>query len=229
MHPVGHGASPPGRDVLRLATIVGNARDAVAWAAEHVQGPIVLSGSSQGGIVALLAATDANERVRLCLPHNVLLPDLPQTLTVTRLPGSWQRLYPRLRRTLTTLARVLPRLPIPFEWYLDPKRVFTNRAERLEFEADPRSLRRYPLRMVADLVDFDTSPITDGSINVPVVILAASGDPLFTSDYVAEVAAKIAAPSVSLVVLDLPMHLIFVAAPRQTADAVVKIVTDHLG
>ena len=76
VHPVGHGNSPRTRRVIRLDDIVGNARDAVVWAAEHFDGNLVISGSSQGGIVALLAAVDAHPRVTACIAHNVLLPDL---------------------------------------------------------------------------------------------------------------------------------------------------------
>lgn len=228
VHPSGHGTSPRGRGPIRLADILANTHDAVTWAAGQYSGPIVLNGSSQGGIVALLAAADAHPRVQLAVPHNVLLPDLPDSLLVTRVPKELVKHYSRLRAVIRGLARLVPRFPVPFEWYLDPKRVFTNHGERLEFEADARNLRRYPLAMLADLMGFDTAPITSGAIKVPVVVLATTGDPLFSLDYVRQVVERIAAPSVRLVTLDLGMHLIYLAEPDQTAEAIAQIIAEQL-
>lgn len=219
VHPVGHGNSPRTRGVIRLDDIVGNARDAVAWAAEHFTGNLVISGSSQGGIVALLAAVDAHPRVSACVAHNALLPDLPESLSVTRLPHWLQTHYSVLRRAIRVLGDMMPGLPVPFGFYLDPKRVFTSRAEQDEYLDDPRNLRSYPLQLLADLLTFDTRPITSGAIRIPVYVLASTGDPLFSYGYVKAVSARISAPRVEMVLLDLPMHLIFVAAPDQTVDA----------
>ncbi len=222
VHPVGHGNSPRTRRVIRLDDIVGNARDAVVWAAEHFDGNLVISGSSQGGIVALLAAVDAHPRVTACIAHNVLLPDLPESLSVTRLPLAAAH-YSVLRRAIRVLGDLVPGLPVPFGFYLDPKRVFTNRAEQGEFLGDPRNLRSYPLQLLADLLTFDTRPITSGAIRVPVHVVASTGDPLFSYGYVKAVSARISAPRVEMVLVDLPMHLIFVAAPTQTVAALGEV------
>lgn len=223
VHPVGHGNNPRTRGVIRLDDIVANARDAVDWAAEHFDGSLVISGSSQGGIMALLAAVDAHPRVTGCIAHNVLLPDLPESLSVTRLPHWLQAHYSLLRRAIRVLGDLVPGLPVPFGFYLDPKRVFTNPAEQREFLDDRRNLGSYPLRLLADLLTFDTRPITSGAIKVPVHVLASTGDPLFSYGYVKAVSARISAPRVEMVLLDLPMHLIFVAAPAQTVAALTEV------
>ena len=229
VHPTGHGNSPRDGRPIRLARIITNVRDAVEWAAAQWDGPIVLNGSSQGGVVALLAAVDAHPRVRLVVPHNALLPELPDTLSVTRIPRSLTGHYDWLRAGLRVVPRLLPRLAVPFGLYLDPRRVFSNRSEKHDFMSDPRNLQSYPLAMLSDLLSFDSAPITEGSIEIPVVVLASTGDPLFSLDYVSQVVEQIKAPSVELVTLELPMHLIYVGEPDVTADALAEIITTKLG
>lgn len=46
---------------------------------------------------------------------------------------------------------------------------------------------------------------------------------MFSYDYVKAVAARISAPRVEMVVLDLPMCLVFVDAPDQTINALAEV------
>ena len=50
VHYQGHGKSPRLGSRLGWANLVANAADAVDWAADHLDGPVVLLGSSQGGV-----------------------------------------------------------------------------------------------------------------------------------------------------------------------------------
>ena len=54
--------------------------------ADRLGGPVVLLGSSQGGILAMAVAA-RSRRLALVAAHNVLDPSLPESLTITRLPG----------------------------------------------------------------------------------------------------------------------------------------------
>jgi pimeloyl-ACP methyl ester carboxylesterase len=55
---------------------VANATDAVDWAATQLDRPVVLLGSSQGGLLAMAVAAH-NRRLALIAAHNLLDPSLP--------------------------------------------------------------------------------------------------------------------------------------------------------
>lgn len=207
VHPPGHGKSPrPRRHRLRLADLVRSAVDAVAWLRqEHPGTPVAVLGSSQGGILALAVAARPTGAAAV-LAHNVLDPAVPDTVTVTRAPARLAPVLPVIRPLVGALGRLLPGLPVPFDAYLDVTRV-TGRADVADrFYTDPLGLRSYPLALLADLVTTDLP----GPARCPVVVIAASGDPLFSLDYTRQVFARIHAPSTSLVVVDSEHHLLFV-------------------
>ena len=71
--------------------------------------------------------------------------------------------------------------------------------------------------LVAGLLDVDvTRPV-----GCPVVVLAASGDPLFPLAYTQEVFEKIDAPAKELMVVDAAEHLIFTEAVDLVLPALV--------
>ena len=92
--------------------MVANAVDAVDWAADHLDGPVVLLGSSQGGILAMAVAA-RSPRLALVVAHNILDPSLPESLAVSRLPGWLVGAYRPLLATLRLVARIAPGLPVP--------------------------------------------------------------------------------------------------------------------
>ena len=59
VHYQGHGKSPRVGSRPRWANLVANAADAVDWAADQLDGPVVLLGSSQGGVLAMAVAAHA--------------------------------------------------------------------------------------------------------------------------------------------------------------------------
>jgi alpha-beta hydrolase superfamily lysophospholipase len=80
-------------------------------------------------------------------------------------------------------------------------------------------LQAHPLRFVADLMTADTRSLHDGSLRVPVTVLASSGDPLLPLPDIEATTQRLAAPRVDLVVVDADCHLILneahdVSVPR---------------
>jgi len=219
VHPRGHGKSPRVPGGLRWDDLVANTVDACTWVAETFGLPTVLIGSSQGSLVALLAAA-AGAPVRGVIAHNVFDPNQPDAAMVTRFGavGGAQRLA---RRLLSAAADLAPRLPVPITAYLDPDRVFGSTWTRELFDVDPLARHAYPLRFLADLVTVDTSRLYDGSLAVPVVVLAARDDPLFPLPGIQAVADRLQAPSVDLVVLDTDCHLVLNEALDLALPAVV--------
>jgi alpha-beta hydrolase superfamily lysophospholipase len=229
VHLQGHGHSPRMRGVLRWRTVVGNAVDACRWAREGLGLPVVLMGSSQGGLIALLAATQGAPVVGV-VAHNVFDPASASAVSVTR----FARLAPvqrPVRAVLRGAAAVAPRLPVPIFGplgYLDPRRVFSQADTRAWFEADPVARRCYPLRFFADMLDADTSALFDGRLRVPVVVLAGRGDPLFALSDLRAVTRRIVAPSVELVVVEADCHLILNEALDRSVPAALAAIEGFL-
>jgi alpha-beta hydrolase superfamily lysophospholipase len=100
----GHGHSPRVTSRLCWANLVANETDAVDWAADHLDGPVALVGSSQGGLLAMAVAA-RSRRLALVAAHNVLDPSLPESLTISRLPGWLIGAYRPLLAALRLAAR----------------------------------------------------------------------------------------------------------------------------
>ncbi|TGD90711.1 alpha/beta fold hydrolase [Mycolicibacterium sp. CH28] len=208
VHLEGHGKSPRVGRLLRLNSLVTNALDATSWARARFGRRPVIVGSSQGGVLAMIVATRDSELAGV-VAHNILDPDLPDTLSVTRFQAFPQGVYRPAVRILRILAVLVPRLPISFSVYLDMARVCREPWTAEQFLMDPLSLRSYPLAFLADLLTADMSGVGDGTITCPIVVVAGRGDPLFSLDYTRKVFARIAAPAKELVVFDTDHHLLF--------------------
>lgn len=215
----GHGKSPRVGSRLGWANLVANATDAVGWAADHLGGPLVLLGSSQGGVLAMAVAA-RNRRLALVAAHNVLDPSLSGSLMISRLPGWLVGGYRPLLAALRLAARLAPELPVPVRASLDLDRVCGQPETRRRFLTDPLGLRCYPLGFLAELVTADLAVMRDGSIRCPVLVLAATGDPLFSFGYTRRVFDRIVAPAKELLVFDVDRHLLF--------NECVQLVTDPL-
>jgi alpha-beta hydrolase superfamily lysophospholipase len=193
LHPVGHGKSP--RDVKRytLRDLVQNGRDAVTFALARFRPPVIAMGSSQGGIVAAaLAAEDG--RIAAAFPHNVLLSELPESISVSRFPRWFRHMYRPMQGALKLLARLLPDLQLPLDFYLDRARI-GNESEVWEpFERDPLCLKRYSIHFLASLFTTRFPGLTDGSVRCPLYAVADSGDKLFTPEYTQKVFDRLRAP-----------------------------------
>jgi alpha-beta hydrolase superfamily lysophospholipase len=208
LHLAGHGKSPRTRRRLTFEVLIRNVLDALDWiSSSFPQAPRVLLGSSQGGVLALAAAT-RTVGVDRVVAHNVLDPSLPASLGVTRAPGWLRPAYPQLRRALRALARLAPGVPVPFDAYLDIRRVSGNPELVEQFYTDPLGRRTYPLALLAGMLAEEvTRPVP-----CPVVVVAATGDPLFSLAYTRAVFDRIVAPAKELVVIDSTEHLIFTEA-----------------
>jgi alpha-beta hydrolase superfamily lysophospholipase len=234
VHSEGHGKSQRVRRVLRLATLIANAMDAAAWAREEFGRRPVLVGSSQGGVIAVLAAA-ADHELAGVIAHNILDPELPDSLAVSRFPRWLARARRPLTGALRVLASIAPRAPVPLAAYLDLDRVCREQWTAEQFMTDPLGLRAYPLRFVTDLFTADLSAVRDGAISCPVVVIAGRGDPLFSLDYTRQVFDRITSPAKELVVFDTDHHLLFnetlslVIGP--VAEAIVRLDEDasHAG
>lgn len=206
LHPRAHGKSPRVRDRLTFESLIADGQTALAWMRARFPGaPLVLLGSSQGGVLALAVAA-REPGLAAVFAHNVLDPTLPESLGITRAPAWTQPFHGGLDALLHGLARVAPGLPVPYWAYLDMRRVCRDPKVAERFLVDPLGRRTYPVGFLAGMLSQDvTRPVS-----CPVTVVAASGDPLFALSYIRKVFERIVAPSKELLVVDADLHLIFV-------------------
>jgi alpha-beta hydrolase superfamily lysophospholipase len=218
LHPVGHGKSP--RDVKRytLRDIVQNGRDAVTFALARFRLPVIAMGSSQGGIVAAALASE-DGRIAAAFPHNILLSELPESIAVSRFPRWFIHIYRPMQGALKLLARLLPDLELPLDFYLDRARIGSESEVWEPFERDSLCLKRYSLHFLASLFTTRFPGLTDGSVRCPICIVADSGDRLFTPEYTQKVFERLRAPYKELVVFNTGGHMLMITHPHEVCDA----------
>jgi alpha-beta hydrolase superfamily lysophospholipase len=224
VHLEGHGKSPRVARVLRWATVIQNALDSIEWARERFGRCPVLLGTSQGGVLAIVAAKK-DSRLAGVVAHNVLDPALAASLSVSRLPAWLRPMYRPLVRAVQALALVAPRTPIPFRFYLDITRVCRETWTAEQFLTDPLGRRSYPLVFLAGLFTADLSTVHDGPIACPVIVLAGRDDPLFSLAYTRQVFERVSAPQKELIVFDTDRHLLFNEALPLILGPVIDVVT----
>ena len=220
LHPAGHGKSPrTHRRRLTFRDLVRSAGDALTWVhGEYPASPAGVLGSSQGGVLALAVAVESSGTSAVCA-HNVLDPSLASTLRVTRTPAALSPAYGLVRRGIGAIGRIAPWIPVPFDAYLDIRRVCPDARVADQFYTDPLGLRSYPLGLLAEMMTTDLP----GPARCPVVVIAANGDPLSDLDYTREVYDRIQAPSKELVILHSQKHLIFTEALEVVLPALVPL------
>jgi len=208
VHPVGHGKSPRVRRIYGFEDMIRNGKDAVTYAISRFNDNVVLMGSSQGGILAI-ALAGQDSRVRAAFPHNILMPELPESIGVTRFPRWSGHLRSLLTLSMRAGSKIAPGLQVPLTLYLDLDRITQDKKVIEQVYTDPLGLTSYPLYFLSSLFNADLSRVSDGSIRCPVVVIAADGDPLFSFDYTKKVFGLIKAPHKELLTFHLNRHLIF--------------------
>jgi alpha-beta hydrolase superfamily lysophospholipase len=214
LHPVGHGKSPRNRKRYTISDIVQNGCDAVSFALERYGLPVIVAGSSQGGIVAAAVASQ-DKRVAAVFPHNVMLPELPDTIGISRFPKWLRHIYHPLLNSFRLFARLFPDLQLPLSFYLERKRISADPAIWDKVEQDTLCLKQYPLCFLASLFTTRFPGLTDGSIHCPIYVVADTGDTLFTEAYTQKVFAQLRAPQKEMVVFDFNDHMLMVTHPQE--------------
>jgi alpha-beta hydrolase superfamily lysophospholipase len=217
VHPIGHGKSPRSHRLYTLADIMENARDAVGFAIERYRLPVILSGSSQGGIVAAAVAS-ADSRVAAAFPHNLMFMDMPGALEIVRLPKLLRRHGSWTQAMLRFSAALFPWFKIPMWMYLDPKKVAGNGYVRSKISSDPYMLTGYSLKFIASLATARFPSLTDGSASCPFYSVWSTEDSLFTPEYSQRSFERVIAPYKEEIVFEGLGHMMMVSNPSQVAE-----------
>jgi len=226
MHLLSHGKSPREKKLYSFADMVQNVRDTVTYCIDNISKDVIVMGSSQGGILSLAAACTDN-RIKAVFPHNVLIPSLKNSISVTSFPKFLKPFNGAITSIIKFAAKMAPGLQVPVTYYLEFDRITSSKAVRDLFYADPLGLTSYPLQFLASLFAADLGGISDGSIKCPVVVIASTGDRLFSYAYCLEVFEKIVAPHKELLVFDEPYHLIFNECPERILGPVVQKLNEY--
>ena len=208
VHFQGHGKSPRVDQLYSFNTLVQNGRDAIGYATQRFQGPLVVLGSSQGGMVSISLAS-SEDRIAAVFAHNIMDPHIADSIRITSFPH-WLRPFRRvIVSAMNAAARLVPRLHVPIRFYLSEERVFRTDWMREQYRRDPLRLSSYPLYFLTSLFSADMRSLYSGQIRCPIVVIASIGDPLFPFDYIKRIYQQIKAPSKELLVFDLNYHLLF--------------------
>ena len=218
LHPIGHGKSS--RDVRRysLRDIIQNAGDAVTFVIERYNKPVVVMGTSQGGIVAAGLAS-ADDRIAAVFPHNIILADLPETITVTRFPKWLKHVYLPWLFTVRLLAFLFPDINVPLDFYLDASRIDEGGTINRIFIDDPLTLKYYSYYFLASILATRFPGLTDGSVRCPIYVIADAGDKLFMPEYIRKVFDRLRAPHKEIIMFNTGEHLMMLTHPEEICDA----------
>jgi alpha-beta hydrolase superfamily lysophospholipase len=219
IHPISHGKSPREKKLYSFEDIKQNVKDTITYASENYTGAISLMGDSQGGILTTAVAAEDN-RIIAAFPHNMMIPQLPETIGLTRFPLFLSHVHKQVVWLVKIAGKIMPGLPISYALYLQPDRVTISPETRGKLDHDPLFLRTYPLYFLASLFNADMSKICDGSIKCPVVAIASSAEPLFSFEYTKLVFDSIRAPSKEMLVFNLPCHLILNECISEVLDPI---------
>lgn len=191
--PRGHGRSDGRRGSYTIPELTADFSAVAAWVRARHDLPVYFAGSSQGGIVALYAAA-ADPSCAGAVCHNIADLSRPDAIELTRFgrwPGVslWQGL---LRAATRLLARLLPELPVPMPVYLDlslePVRGKRDALQVLwEDPLVPWFVRAKTMVSLGE----SPPPRPLDAFTRPLLVLQATADTIFRSDYIRRLAAQI--------------------------------------
>ncbi len=178
--PRGHGRSGGDRGSYTIPELVSDMASAVSYARERFGDPVVVAGSSQGGITAFyFCAAGGPAAGAIC--HNAADLSDPDSVRLTRNPSFSRMMKP----AVIFFARILPELRIPITIYLDLKseqiRNLGNSRDLLY--QDPLAVPYIRLRGMASLAgEKPRRPIEE--IKTPILIVHGGRDSIFPRDYI---------------------------------------------
>jgi len=203
--PRGHGASGGRRGSYVLSELLDDMNCVVHYARRRFAGPIAVSGSSQGGIVAFYYAAGHPE-IAAAVCHNAADLTHPDSLRLTRIPPGMSR---RLAPWLQAAARWIPELPVPMTAYLDlarePVRGLGN--ARNVLYTDPELVPFVRLKTLASL-SAEPLPCAVEDIPVPIMLLHAGADTIFPEDVMRRLYERLPEPKRFALYPNLPHYLI---------------------
>jgi len=195
----GHGLSQGRRGHAPLEPTLDALEAAIRFARARWEGPLVLAGSSLGGIITWLALTREPD-VDAAICHNVHHPELRhETAVRLKVPP------------LVALARLAPHAQmVPIKQLADFDSVALDPRSLAFFAEERDPLWCWRLTMATAASFFTFRPQTDWSeVDIPTLVLVGEGDAMVTPEYTREVMDRGRPPTSELRVLPGLGHLLF--------------------
>ncbi|MGB5810753.1 MAG: alpha/beta fold hydrolase [Polyangiales bacterium] len=178
--PRGHGRSHGARGSYTIAELLDDYAAAVSYARTRFSGPLVVAGSSQGGITAFYYAL-SDDSVDAAVCHNLADLSDPGSVELTRFGSRGHSLRPWIER----FARHFPEAPVPMQAYLDLRREPIRGQPHalhvlLEDPLIPWFVRAKTLASLGSAVP----PRPIETLSVPTLVLQAGDDTIFPTRYI---------------------------------------------
>lgn len=118
VHYLSHGKSPKIKMNYTMEDLLYNVYDATTYGIENYGDNIAVMGSSQGGILAAMAA-GRDTRLKAVFPHNIMLTTLKETMSLTKYPAWSHRFMGLIQWSFRVGGKLLPNYKVPGDAYLD--------------------------------------------------------------------------------------------------------------
>ena len=198
LHFTGHGLNRHSTG-FTFDDLLQNGLDAEQWLRQEGHSKIAVCGHSQGGILSLAHAAASSDIVA-AFPITGVLPQLREAIYLTRFAALADRRQ-QIEEVFATLARWLPRLPLPLHAYLAPGRILAG--ARRTVTSRSRARFSYPLQFLTSL--FNAHLPT--SLRCPLCMFSARNDALFAPAIIQATFDSLEAPAKKLVWLSGGGHL----------------------
>lgn len=198
LHLTGHGLNRHSTG-FTFDDLLQNGLNAENWLRQSGYNKIAVCGHSQGGILSLAHAA-ASSGIVASFPITAVLPQMREAIYLTRFAALADRRQ-KIEALFASLARWLPRLPLPLHAYLAPGRILAGARRTVTNRHKARF--SYPLQFLASL--FNTHLPT--AMRCPVCMFSARNDALFTPAIIQATFDSLEAPAKKLVWLPGGGHL----------------------
>lgn len=225
---VGHGKSKFEKEVFNISDLNRNVLDTYSFVKDNLEyfgTEIVLFGHSQGGIIAS-QMVGRNLDISKYILGNVIVSKqkgLKQILGLNKVPNIF---IPVVKFFIKIYGKIFKNKRIGFYDYIknDEAGRLESEMQKEEYAYDPLRLDTYPMYMVTSLININTDNLLKHNDKDDVLVIAASGDPIFPIKLEKEAYDMMNIKKKKLIVFSSDVHMIYTEHPKETA----KIIYDNI-
>lgn len=199
LHLSGHGARHKKND-FSFESLLQEGLAAERWLIDRFHKYVVVSGHSQGGILAL-AHAGKSHNTAAAFPICAIHPQEPEAIQLTRF-ARFHRYRRQIMSAFAILSSALPNLPAPLPCYLELRKLVQGKSEVIAMGKEHGRFS-YPMRMLYSLFAAQVPMRT----HCPVWLFNAKNDGLFTQELASITFSKIDAPRKKLIWLENGGHM----------------------
>lgn len=209
----GHGLSQGRRGGASFTAILDTVEEAIRYARERFEGPVVLAGSSLGGIITWFALTREPD-IDAAICHNIAHPEIfHEPAMKLKVP------------LLKALAQLAPHAPIPIKQLADWDAASDEPLLQQAFKNETDGLWAWSVcsKAVAGLFNYQP-PREWNEVEIPTLVLVGGSDQMVTKEFTDRVLEVARPKNLELKVLDGMVHSIF----HDHLNEVLPVFTDYV-